>query len=125
MKVRKRVVKVLCLFIRVSVLISLVGSTIKLRDGNYLEGIWCVYGGVLIAYLCTFSAEDTDNLLIHYIIAGILKIFIIMALLGLVIVQYIYKFTMLLAVCNFIAYIGYFGEQLIRFVYWCNDIYNQ
>lgn len=125
MRMRKRVVKVLCLFIRVSVLISLVWSTLKLKDGNYLEGIWCVYGGVLIGYLCTFSAEDMDNLLIHYIIAGILKIFIIMALLGLVIVQCIYKFTMLLAVCNFIAYIGYFGEQFIRFVYWCNDIYNQ
>jgi len=37
---RKRVVKVVCVFIRVLVLIALVGSTLELKKGNYPEAVW-------------------------------------------------------------------------------------
>lgn len=133
---RKRVVKGLCLFIRVLVFISLVWSTLELREVNYPERTWHVYGIVLTCYLCTFVLEKFSNILIeselHNLlilliqsINGIVKIFIILALIGLVVVQSSYKFATPLAICNIIACIGYAEEQGFRLVYWFEDNENQ
>lgn len=114
---RKRVVKVLCLIIRVVVFIALVESTLELKDGNYPEIVWQNCGMWLICYIYTLAFEKLDVPLIRCIIA-VLKLFIIGILLGLLSASIVDKFATPLTICNIMAFISYSAEQFFRLVYW-------
>ncbi len=121
---RKRVVKVVCVFIRVLVLIALVGSTLELKKGNYPEAVWQNCGIWLICYIYTLVFEKLDVPLIRCIIA-VLKLFIIGILLGLLSASIVDKFATPLTICNIMASIGYSAEQFFRLVYWFEKRKNQ
>ena len=112
---RKRVVKVLCLFIRVLVFIALVWTTLELKDRH--PEVWWQMGNVtLLSYMCTFVFERSKNMLVQLIV-GIVKVWIILTLMIFVVASYAYEFYMPLTICNIMAYIGYGEEQGFRHIY--------
>ncbi|MDE5830442.1 MAG: hypothetical protein K2H53_01855 [Clostridia bacterium] len=110
--------------VRVLVFISLVISIFEIQNRGYPERTWHVYNIVLLCYLLTFIFERLNNLLIQTIV-GIVKIFIIIALVGLIAVPSADGWTIPLVIYNFIACLGYIEEQGLRFVYWLKSDENQ
>lgn len=117
MKVRKRVAKVIVFLIRILVFVSLFTSIFEAKDIGISKEIVQSFYLTLAVYICTLVFERLNNIIVKMIVA-LAKIFIIGMLLGFIFLQDTSEWAIFVRICNFMSYICYAGEQIIRLVFW-------